>query len=574
MNFFACILLLASSVCSYRLAPNQIKSSLIRKYSTYIRLNSNDDNNYNNNNNQIIRAASGDNIRVDLSLLDNGAQTDNVVLDPKAAEQNLYSVLASATLSDNNKILNFGPNEFDLMSIYIHPSWPLLYERIRRNLITYNKNHIVVTGIPGIGKSMFKYYYIWRAITEENCTSFLYEEEEKVVDLYSKATVSRITNTLECPTGLPFFVDMLGTKAEPSPKPVRLSAYTIIFSSPDNSRFKDFLKHRGRIQYILEPWTAEEIYEAWRLVPSFYSVPKELVDAQYAIYGGVPRSVFEHADMSDAPMMEALEIKGEEAATRMMSRSTGAGSDIQMSHKLLHMRRKTTASATSLHDDAFFVPASDFVVRELVKTYKEIMFRKFWEWTQYKSTIYQPVSGTIFENLYCLVMCDSQHNITSLPGIVKYGSDVVQGRGPIMDTQSVGRDELLPPDWDEVDSDWVPVRGRLYIQRTASMESADAFMVNNTTDDLYLFQVTVAASHPVKSRGLQSIIELVQTKLGVLLQVRLVFVVPDTTKALKMLQPLHTTDNINYASLSTVPSGLRTIAEEQWRLTLDNPGNL
>ena len=383
MKLFACILLLASGVNSYLLGLSHIKFSSIRKYSTYIRLNSNDDNN------QIIEAVSNNNEAVDLTLLDSNAQPDNVVLDPKAsnslkeAEQNRYTVIASATLSDDNKVLKFGPNVFDLMSIYIHPSWPLLYERIRRNLITYKKNHIVVTGSPGLGKSMFSYYYIWRAITEENCTSFLYEEQPKDVELHSEADVSLITNTLECPTGLPFFVDMIGTKAEPSPKPVRLSAYTIIFSSPDNSRFKDFLKHRNSIKYLLEPWTEEEVYEAWHLVSSFSQVPKEVVASQYAMYGGVPRFVFQRAAEGEGPMRPALSVTGEEAARNMFTIRVADG-DVEM-QTLFHMRTKPPSSATiQLGDFEIFVPASPFVVRELSLAYPDIMMGRFWEAMRHK----------------------------------------------------------------------------------------------------------------------------------------------------------------------------------------------
>ena len=394
MKFFVCILLLASSVCSYRLAPNQIKFSSIRKYSTYIRLNSNDDNNYNYNKNQIIQAVSNNNKAVDLSLLDNNAQTDNVVLDPKAAEQNLYSVLASATLSDNNKVLNFGPNSFKLKSIYIHPSWPLLYERIKHNLHEYEFDRILITGSPGIGKSMFSYYYMWRAITQENVTSFLYQTqvEVDVVRHYSATSVSLYNskNIFDCPTGLPFFADIVPppepySYAEPALKPVRWSAYTIIFSSPDKRRYKELMKDMDSVQYILEPWTEEEIFEAWRLVPSFNQVPKDIVSAQYAIYGGVPRFVFDRAAEGEGPMRHALSVKGEEAAQNMFTIHTRVDNGDREMQTLFQMRTKPPSSATiQLADFEIFVPASPFVVREVSLAYPDIMMGRFWEAMRHK----------------------------------------------------------------------------------------------------------------------------------------------------------------------------------------------
>ena len=385
MKLFACILILASGVYSYRLALNQIKFSSIRKYSTYIRLKSSD-NNYNKN--QIIQAVSNNNKAVDLSLLDNNAQTDTVVLDPKAAEQNLYSVLASATLSDNNKVLNFGPNEFDLKSIYIHPSWPLLYERIKHNLHEYEFDRILITGSPGLGKSMFSYYYIWRAITQENFTSFLYQTELGIVTIYSATSVSLFTseNIFDCPTGLPFFVDIMPPSepysyAEPALKPVRWSSYTIIFSSPDKRRYKEFMKDMDSVQYILEPWTEEEIYEAWHLVPSFNQVSKEVVASQYAMYGGIPRFVFQRAAEGEGPMRHALSVKGEAARNMFTIRVGDGDSEMQV---LFHMRIKPPVSTVQHGDFGIFVPASPFVVRELSLAYPDIMMGRFWEAMRHK----------------------------------------------------------------------------------------------------------------------------------------------------------------------------------------------
>ena len=298
------------------------------------------------------------------------------------AKQNLYSVLASATLSDDNRVLKFGPNLFDLKSIYIHPSWSPLYERIKHNLISYRKNHILITGSPGIGKSMFSYYYMWRAITQENATSFLYQAELDVVKLYSATSVSTVMDPYECPIRRPFFVD-IGLLpepylyAEPSSIVYEVSAYTIIFSSPDRRRYKEFMKADHSVQYILEPWTEEEIGEAWHLIPSFSQVPKELVDAQYAIYGGVPRSVFDRAEEGEGPMRYALSVKGEVAARNMFTIHVDNG-DVEM-QVLFHMRTMPPSSATQLSDFEIFIEASPFVVRELSLAYPDIMMGRFWE---------------------------------------------------------------------------------------------------------------------------------------------------------------------------------------------------
>ena len=303
------------------------------------------------------------------------------------AKQNLYSVLASATLSDDNKVLKFGPNAFKLKFIYIHPSWPQLYERIKYNLHEHRKDHILVTGTPGLGKSMFSYYYMWRAITQENIALLHYQTELGVVKLYSISTVLPVADTGICRKGLPFFVDIMPPSepysyAEPDLTAVERSSYTIIFSSPDKRRFKEFMKDQDRITYIIEPWSEEEIGEAWRLVPSFSQVPKDVVTSQYAMYGGMPRFVFDRAAEGEGPMRHALSIKGELAARNMFTIRVDNG-DVEM-QVLFHMRTMPPSSATQRSDFEIFIEASPFVVRELSLAYPDIMMGRFWEAMRHK----------------------------------------------------------------------------------------------------------------------------------------------------------------------------------------------
>ena len=278
--------------------------------------------------------------------------------------ESLYATIASATLSDDKKVLHFEPNRYKLESIYIRPSWPPLYDRIKHNLHEHKKDHILVTGTPGVGTTMFSYYYIWRAVTQENCASFIFQREVAVLDLYKKntKTVLTVANMYKCPINIPYFVDTK-PRSEPFETLYDMSAYTIIFSSPDNVRYKQFMKHRNSVQYILEPWTEEEIYEAWRLVPSFNEVSEGVVGAQYDIYGGIPRSVFCHWRNGDGPMRRALGLRWKEAAELPLFISDNGDDEMMM---LLHMHiRPNTFNPQSLTDFAQHAPASPSVRDQL-----------------------------------------------------------------------------------------------------------------------------------------------------------------------------------------------------------------
>ena len=292
----------------------------------------------------------------------------------------LYDFVSSGRLENDGQVLIFTDSNFLLSYlniVYIRPSWRELYDRIMNNL-ELGKKRILINGSPGIGKSQFMLYSMWRAI-QSGVQSFLYQQESTLVEIHSYNNI-KLADPFDrwrnIHYGIPFFVDITDL-SEPLPSMVDSSAYTIIFSPSDHpSRYKHFLKARGSIAYISEPWSKYELYQAWKLIPAFHTVPKDVVNSQYKIYGGVPRYVFDKADEGDGTMHTAILTKGRDAALALRTLSFSSDEDSDMAYTVVHMYIGHSENGDKCSDKVALFPASPTVARVLTELYSKQMRTK------------------------------------------------------------------------------------------------------------------------------------------------------------------------------------------------------
>jgi hypothetical protein len=150
-----------------------------------------------------------------------------------------YDFIASGVLDTNTRVLKFAsstpaPRLYLPPDIYIRESWEKLYDEIQDGILNKNLTDIVVTGSPGIGKSLFAIYFMWRVQQP-----FLYERARDEVVLLSKGTMQEFSRRdhRSIPRGLPYFVDLKEIDL-PHTSIANDAAYTIVFSSPNPLRFK------------------------------------------------------------------------------------------------------------------------------------------------------------------------------------------------------------------------------------------------------------------------------------------------------------------------------------------------
>jgi hypothetical protein len=243
-----------------------------------------------------------------------------------------------------------------------------LYVAIRNVQIEDRIASVVVTGSPGIGKSVFALYFMWRWYKENpTADGFVYEDTLDELRYFSRKNVGSATvytrkDRYKIPRGIPYFVDL-----KERVEPVIAGAYwapqfTVVFSSPDNARFKEFLK-TGR-QLVMPPWQASEILEAHSLIPKYRQINREIVDSQFEIYGGVPRYVFgEKLTEGRRSMDEALNKKGVECSKKVFS-LVHDEVEPALSHLILQMVPTDGTFQTYV-----LLPATYWVLQELVLKY-------------------------------------------------------------------------------------------------------------------------------------------------------------------------------------------------------------
>jgi hypothetical protein len=177
--------------------------------------------------------------------------------------------------------VRFGILPQRMVSLYIRESYCELYKR----MISYfdeGWNGFALTGTPGIGKSVFLFYLLWRLarrekppeailihraqdmgfiylITSNGC--FATRDPVSVAHFLVKKTTWYLTDTLDPEPTLPF-------------------ATTILVASPNRKHYKEFLKvHDAVPLHYLEPWSLEELLIA---APK-YDIPCDVVRERYGL---------------------------------------------------------------------------------------------------------------------------------------------------------------------------------------------------------------------------------------------------------------------------------------------------
>jgi hypothetical protein len=132
--------------------------------------------------------------------------------------------------------------------IMVRDCYEKLYQFIIQQLNSI-KNHLV-TGVPGIGKSKFCLYFLWRYLHENGGSPILFESEFNLI-ICLHSSNSFVTSRMGCfLMRYPYLVDFAAL-AEPSPN---VGSFTIVFTSPHPRRFHAMMKDSA-IKYIMPTWS-------------------------------------------------------------------------------------------------------------------------------------------------------------------------------------------------------------------------------------------------------------------------------------------------------------------------------
>ena len=439
-----------------------------------------------------------------------------------------FTDLNNSVLSDDGKILTIPSTNEEIppFEMYVRECWVDIYELIHDGYKKKSSVDFVVTGSPGIGKSVFSFYFMWRCMKDDNFAGFYWEPEKRFVLHYSPlhgiGTVNMSTRRVK--HKIPHLVDF----QEITSPSYLSSSCRVVFSSPNPDRFKEILKGDHAKGFIQPPWVLREILDAHTRISRYReNVHINVVRSQFNIYGGIPRYVLAQAYKGDSIMSAALSRKAAEIINVLMNLALLMKDD-KVSYIILHLYPKNSDDYS--FDGGILLPASPWVVEELERRDILRMDAKNTCYMRWRQSPFETSTGWMFET-FCFKLLQGQNHYVEqlepktrkkikIPGVTVHRY-IRFGRVAMDPASQLTPYELI---------NWTPKPGFLYKLLKSNAESLDAYMITRSAE-LIILQFTIAKDHPVKVKGLEAILNRFNGKYN---SSSLVFVCPEFHRLHKM----------------------------------------
>jgi hypothetical protein len=189
----------------------------------------------------------------------------------------------------------------DLKKLYIRES----YQTVASSIMKCTKK-IIVNGTPGIGKSLFLIYLLWKLVNEGKRVLFIYNPYNIYYDGKGGVFVFQ-TGCLPPPFNSDFWNETLWclfdsrgkTESDLSLIPYDLCK-CILSTSPRRETVNDFKKNLQVKTFFIPVWTEAELKAIARLFPNSHGWCR-----RFEILGGIPRKVLEDTELTPMQILEA-----------------------------------------------------------------------------------------------------------------------------------------------------------------------------------------------------------------------------------------------------------------------------
>ena len=202
-------------------------------------------------------------------------------------------------LQDKGKLLRFPVRPkfipVHLKRLYIRESYKDLFNIIWKNQkskdLTKRLHRMAITGTPGIGKSVFLFYVMWRLANMKTTKTVILHRRAHKRRIYifqnegcwRTRKISDIDDLLDDPKTW-YLTDAL------KPPPEERDSITILVSSPAGKYYETFIMYAGTAPlYYLPTWSLEEL----NIAAPYFGVKPQLVESRFDKIGGIPRYVLE-----------------------------------------------------------------------------------------------------------------------------------------------------------------------------------------------------------------------------------------------------------------------------------------
>ena len=469
------------------------------------------------------------------------------VLSYEVAQRNIDTNLTTFWLSlpetsPSNDILTFPiiPKFFPegLKAIYIRQSYIDLFAMIlnleKEELHCGKKLHrMAITGNPGIGKSVFLFYVLWRlSLICTTETVILRREKDEGRILVFQRNDCWITKN---PDLIDQYLDdkctwyLTDTLSKPPGEIVK--AVTIVVSSPATKHYSEFLKHSATdILRFLPVWSLEELHASC----SLFSTMEDQVTERHTLIGGLVRFVLEKKEQDLRKLINEAMNKTDFGKLKNINMQEKDKVD-EFSHRVIHF-----IIDSETFEKCGLQFSSEFVLNEALTRLQLTTIQKQTEFLLRTENVgvLGSYRGHVFEAIaHTKISQGGKFRIRPLDG---------------------GNEEVLQlPKMDQrLFKEFYDCRKGVYWKPVSKSYAC----IDSLILDQAVFQMTVSESHPIK---MQRMADIVQT-FGFL---PLYFVVPSSISESFKMQPFHT---VGGKVTQSIPKNLRNL--KQWAFCIDLEG--
>ncbi|EGG21762.1 hypothetical protein DFA_01648 [Cavenderia fasciculata] len=397
-------------------------------------------------------------------------------------EFHFWKHLANAKLDTTTNILSLQDGcvfpTRELSSLYIRESYVELYDII--SAFEKPANLYLVKGNPGIGKSMFFYYYLWRKVQNlETCpknivfdfvhhNAILFTFKDNLPTVYV-GNRDQFANFLLYPDTF-YFVDGI--------TPLPSKCFVLFASSPDRTIYEKYMKEKFSASVILPIWT---YYEIKGSIPIYCKdddnnresfINETLI--RFRRWGGVPRYVFEKISPSEQNTLLLAISRCGAACLRSVNQQE---LEEPGSHKVMHLD---------------VVPNTDYVQQRMVigsPFIKQKLFQRFyWRWTN--DLLDQMKTSSFLSSSFGSAMFEQLSHQTLTVGGTFFSTNLYT-----LKLEPSTQKEFFDYNILEYDEN-------VYLRPN----NRDFEAVDSIIKPKFLFQMTVSDSHSIKSSGLHNLL--------------------------------------------------------------------
>ena len=410
--------------------------------------------------------------------------------------------------------------------IYIRECYEELYEKAILFMLVPTKSRptILFTGVPGIGKSIFMIYFLWRFSTDDRFMNKNFAFESKF-GLYYYYQQSEKDGEFICSgkrlgrDQIPLNELLLVADLKEMSEPVDPGRWTLIFSSPNPLRYKEAMKMGDSVKYTLPTWSFQELCAVEPNVSKWLPF--------YEMGGGVARLLFSVGDPI-SKIDEALGTSGAKVAEYFFDNGFG-GLDSDNSYALIHINPPYAAEEGRYLYDAkhHYTFASNYILERIIDMHSTKLFANFLNLFNQggglaSASLGGASAGNLFEKicLWILPMAGEEMAEDAC-------SSLIDGQRPLGAFKFPTALSSLRHDFKKTRNDLTA--DVFYRPLSANLESGDSFCVLelNGIITLIVLQFTVAEEHGVRYRGVTEIYEAFDETVRVSIERKLVlFVIP------------------------------------------------